>query len=104
MHTTQHRDGALAECLLYFIPCPSHSAAPALPSIPSTFIPFFDPPQGLNWPPGAMFRQSYQSGFLSLLYSIGSKPLSIWSSESAPQGRREAHSSPARQMARQMCR
>ncbi len=28
-----------------------------------------------------MFKSSYQSGFLSLLYSIGSKPLSIWSSE-----------------------
>ena len=28
-----------------------------------------------------MFRSSYQSGFLSLLYSIGSKPLSIWGSE-----------------------
>lgn len=30
-----------------------------------------------------MFKSSYQSGFLSLLYSIGSKPLSIWSSEGA---------------------
>ncbi|WZN62581.1 cilia- and flagella-associated protein 20 [Chloropicon roscoffensis] len=25
-----------------------------------------------------MFRNTYQSGFLSILYSIGSKPLSIW--------------------------
>jgi hypothetical protein len=25
-----------------------------------------------------MFRNSYQSGFLSVLYSIGSKPLAIW--------------------------
>ncbi|KIY95116.1 hypothetical protein MNEG_12843, partial [Monoraphidium neglectum] len=25
-----------------------------------------------------MFKNSYQSGFLSLLYSIGSKPLQIW--------------------------
>lgn len=28
-----------------------------------------------------MFKNTFQSGFLSLLYSIGSKPLSIWSSE-----------------------
>ena len=25
-----------------------------------------------------MFRNTYQSGFLSVLYSIGSKPLQIW--------------------------
>ena len=25
-----------------------------------------------------MFRNTYQSGFLSILYSIGSKPLQIW--------------------------
>jgi hypothetical protein len=25
-----------------------------------------------------MFRNTYQSGFLSILYSIGSKPLLIW--------------------------
>lgn len=25
-----------------------------------------------------MFRNTFQSGFLSILYSIGSKPLSIW--------------------------
>ena len=25
-----------------------------------------------------MFRNSYQSGFLSVLYSIGSKPLQLW--------------------------
>lgn len=29
----------------------------------------------------SLFGSSYQSGFLSLLYSIGSKPLSIWGSE-----------------------
>jgi len=26
---------------------------------------------------GAMFKNTYQSGFLSILYSIGSKPLQI---------------------------
>ena len=26
----------------------------------------------------AMFRNTFQSGFLSILYSIGSKPLQIW--------------------------
>lgn len=26
-----------------------------------------------------MFKNTYQSGFLSILYSIGSKPLQIWS-------------------------
>lgn len=36
-----------------------------------------------------MFKSSYQSGFLSLLYSIGSKPLSIWGSEGA--GARPPH-------------
>jgi hypothetical protein len=25
-----------------------------------------------------MFRNAFQSGFLSVLYSIGSKPLEIW--------------------------
>ena len=25
-----------------------------------------------------MFKNAYQSGFLSILYSIGSKPLQIW--------------------------
>jgi len=25
-----------------------------------------------------MFKNTYQSGFLSILYSIGSKPLQIW--------------------------
>jgi len=29
----------------------------------------------------AMFKNSYQSGFLSILYSIGSKPLQIWDKE-----------------------
>ena len=29
-----------------------------------------------------MFKNTYQSGFLSILYSIGSKPLQIWSKES----------------------
>eukprot|EP01031_Cornospumella_fuschlensis_P028117 gene28117-33951_t len=28
-----------------------------------------------------MFRNTYQSGFLSILYSIGSKPLQIWDSK-----------------------
>ncbi|KIZ02673.1 putative UPF0468 protein C16orf80 like protein [Monoraphidium neglectum] len=28
-----------------------------------------------------MFKNSYQSGFLSILYSIGSKPLQIWDKE-----------------------
>jgi hypothetical protein len=28
-----------------------------------------------------MFRNTYQSGFLSILYSIGSKPLQIWESK-----------------------
>lgn len=29
-----------------------------------------------------MFKNSYQSGFLSILYSIGSKPLQIWDKQS----------------------
>ena len=29
-------------------------------------------------PAGAMFKNTFQSGFLSVLYSIGSKPLQIW--------------------------
>jgi hypothetical protein len=28
-----------------------------------------------------MFKNTYQSGFLSILYSIGSKPLQIWERE-----------------------
>lgn len=28
-----------------------------------------------------MFKDTFQGGFLSILYSIGSKPLDIWSSE-----------------------
>jgi hypothetical protein len=28
-----------------------------------------------------MFRNTFQSGFLSILYSIGSKPLQIWDKE-----------------------
>ena len=29
-----------------------------------------------------MFTNAYQSGFLSILYSIGSKPLQIWDRQS----------------------
>ena len=29
-------------------------------------------------PRAAMFKNAFQSGFLSILYSIGSKPLQIW--------------------------
>jgi hypothetical protein len=29
-----------------------------------------------------MFKNTFQSGFLSILYSIGSKPLQIWDKES----------------------
>lgn len=29
-----------------------------------------------------MFTNAYQSGFLSILYSIGSKPLQIWDKNS----------------------
>lgn len=53
-----------------------------------------------------MFKNAYQSGFLSILYSIGSKPLQIWGSEGAPRstprrkgrhvGARPPHGSPAR--------
>lgn len=32
----------------------------------------------------AMFKNSYQAGFLSILYSIGSKPLLIWDKQGAP--------------------
>mmetsp|Transcript_71173 Transcript_71173/g.200110 ORF Transcript_71173/g.200110 Transcript_71173/m.200110 type:complete len:110 (-) Transcript_71173:1089-1418(-) len=32
--------------------------------------------QGPRW--STMFRNTFQSGFLSILYSIGSKPLQIW--------------------------
>ena len=28
-----------------------------------------------------MFKNTFQSGFLSVLYSIGSKPLQIWNKE-----------------------
>jgi hypothetical protein len=35
-----------------------------------------------------MFKNSYQSGFLSILYSIGSKPLQIWDKEGAARLRR----------------
>ncbi len=28
-----------------------------------------------------MFRNSFQSGFLSILYSLGSRPLEIWAAE-----------------------
>ena len=31
-----------------------------------------------------MFKNTYQSGFLSILYSIGSKPLQIWEKNSTP--------------------
>jgi hypothetical protein len=31
-----------------------------------------------------MFKNTYQSGFLSILYSIGSKPLQIWQNQSKP--------------------
>lgn len=31
-----------------------------------------------------MFKNTYQSGFLSILYSIGSKPLQIWDKQSTP--------------------
>ena len=34
-----------------------------------------------------MFRNTFQSGFLSILYSLGSKPLEIWQGE----GKRGAH-------------
>ena len=30
---------------------------------------------------GPMFRNSFQSGFLSILYSLGSRPLEIWAAE-----------------------
>jgi len=38
-------------------------------------------PCALRRPPRAMFRNTFQSGFLSILYSIGSKPLQIWDKE-----------------------
>jgi hypothetical protein len=31
-----------------------------------------------------MFKNTFQSGFLSILYSIGSKPLQIWDKKGAP--------------------
>jgi hypothetical protein len=30
-----------------------------------------------------MFKNTFQSGFLSILYSIGSKPLQIWDKKGA---------------------
>ena len=38
-----------------------------------------------------MFRNTFQSGFLSILYSLGSKPLEIW------QGEGEGHRTPSKQ-------
>ena len=38
----------------------------------------------------AMFKNSFQSGFLSILYSIGSKPLQIWDKEVRAAPRRHA--------------
>lgn len=35
-----------------------------------------------------MFKNTFQSGFLSILYSIGSKPLQIWDKKVADWGRR----------------
>jgi len=34
--------------------------------------------------PSAMFKNTFQSGFLSILYSIGSKPLQIWDRHVSP--------------------
>ena len=31
-----------------------------------------------------MFRNTFQSGFLSILYSLGSKPLQIWDAQGEP--------------------
>lgn len=35
-----------------------------------------------------MFKNTFQSGFLSILYSIGSKPLQIWDKKVRGSGRR----------------
>ncbi|KAG0480898.1 hypothetical protein HPP92_011470 [Vanilla planifolia] len=35
--------------------------------------------RGISW--GIMFKNTFQSGFLSILYSLGSKPLQIWDKE-----------------------
>lgn len=35
-----------------------------------------------------MFKNTFQSGFLSILYSIGSKPLQIWDKKVRGWGRR----------------
>ena len=35
-----------------------------------------------------MFKNTFQSGFLSILYSIGSKPLQIWDKKVRGCGRR----------------
>jgi hypothetical protein len=32
---------------------------------------------------GKMFKNTFQSGFLSILYSLGTKPLQIWDKEGA---------------------
>lgn len=48
-----------------------------------------------------MFKNTFQSGFLSVLYSIGSKPLQIWDKKvrgaagAAGTGRAEGAPSPA---------
>lgn len=39
------------------------------------------PSLGVRAKTDAMFRNTFQSGFLSILYSIGSKPLQIWDSK-----------------------
>jgi hypothetical protein len=39
-----------------------------------------------------MFRTQYQAGFLSILYSIGSKPLQIWDKKGASGGWFGTHS------------
>jgi hypothetical protein len=33
-----------------------------------------------------MFKNTFQSGFISIFYSVGSKPLQIWDSEGVPFG------------------
>ena len=45
-----------------------------------------------------MFRNTFQSGFLSILYSLGSKPLEIW------QGEGEGHRTPSKQCRNRMRR
>lgn len=43
-------------------------------------------------PAAAMFKNTFQSGFLSVLYSIGSKPLQIWDKKvRGGAGRAERH-------------